>query len=62
VKFALLGSALTNVFIDASLALFALVVSFVSALWYVKVIQGAKGGEDSECSNCRAREEQINDA
>ena len=43
----LLASALSFVLIDVSLALMALVVGFVSALWYVKISQGTGAGQDA---------------
>ena len=61
-RFSLLGLALTNVLIDVSLALIALVIGFVSALWYLKITQGTSAGEDAEDGDNREKEAQINDA
>ena len=56
----LLGSALSFVLIDVSLALIALVVGFFSALWYVKINHGAGGGQD--VLGGREKEAQENNA
>jgi diguanylate cyclase len=60
VNVVLLGSALSFVLIDVSLALIALVVGFVSALWYVKINQDTGGGQDA--LGGREKEVQENDA
>ncbi len=62
VRFALIGSALTSVLIDVTLAMIALVVGFVSALWYVKVVQGADREDGVDAADRQAKEAQINDA
>lgn len=60
VRLSLLGSTLSFVLIDVSLALIALVVGFVSALWYVKVTrdENREGTEEDR----RNKESQVYDA
>jgi diguanylate cyclase len=62
VKFSLFGSAFSFVLIDVCLALIALVVGFVSALWYTKIIGHSRADGDAEDGSHRDREAQINDA